>query len=118
MRRHTETKVITTHFVFCEGCNHKYEVGSEDAKPSTIETCPKHGEYCVYCTDDPEKIGFPLQICPNCSITWTQIMERQREKGSIVGPNLQMKKMDLPEPFIVLRNDTSGWWIGSKEESK
>lgn len=119
MKRHSETTVVITHYGFCERCNHKWVTGSADAVSLSVEVCPAHGEWCCYCTDDPEKISFPLQICPDCKITWKEAMYRQRKKGRITGPNYNMDKgMDLPEPFIVLRNDTTGWWIGSKKEVK
>lgn len=116
MKRHSETTVVVTHHGFCERCNHKWITGSEDAIPTTVEVCPAHGEWCCRCTDNPEKVGFPLQICPECEITWKEVMQRQKDKGKITGPNLNMDKgMDLPKPFILLRSDTTGCWIGSEE---
>jgi len=106
MYHRVKTKTIVTDIYTCERC------GREVMFLGTV-TCPEHGEFCCRCHNEKES-RFPLEICPDCKITWNEAM-----KGAhINGPNLQFDKIDLPYPYIVIRDDVSGVWIGSKKPSE
>ena len=118
MKRESVTMTTTTHYVICESCRHIFEVYSETTIPGYLVECPKHGEFCAYCLDSfIDKGDFPLNVCPSCNILCSEIIKRQIEKGIERGPNLSFSYLDLPKPFIVIKNDTTGWWIGSEKET-
>jgi hypothetical protein len=103
--RKTETYIIDIYT--CERCGYETEFKVNTA------ICPKHGEFCNECRNREES-RFPLVICPECKITWEEAMKT----AHVNGPNLQFYKMELPDPFIIIRDDSSGTWIGSKKNLK
>jgi len=105
MIHRTETKTTTTDIYTCERC------GRENIKGAT-KTCPAHGEYCCYCHNEQES-RYPLEICPECKIIWEEVIKRCG-----MGAGGELKNINPPDPFIIARNDTSGYWIGSKKTFK
>lgn len=104
MKHKTRTYTMTEDIYTCERCG--YEV---DFKRTEV-VCPKHGEFCSECCNKKES-RFPLMICPECNITYKEAMSG----AHINGPNLQFDKIDLSDPFVVIKDNTSGVWIGSKK---
>lgn len=105
MKVTTRKYMVTERTYECEGCGHQSDV------EITTAHCPLHGEYCSNCCNREES-KFPLMICPKCDIKWLDVMRR----AEIVGPNLAIGNINLAAPIVLLRNDTTGWWLGREKE--
>ena len=113
MRIEKEHVDYTNIYYICEGCNYRWLDSG-----IYISHCPKHGDFCEHCCSmDPQKLVFPFVICPKCKITGGDLISYQYQiNNPPVGPNLQWDKIFLPEPLIIVRSDSTGYWIGSKKE--
>ena len=109
MKHDTEVKTIFTHIYSCERCGNEVMRAEIPLYKEFTTKCPKHGEYCYKCCNKEES-KFPLTICPECKITCKEIIERCG-----IGAGGGLIKIDLPDPFIIIRDDSSGYWIGSKK---
>lgn len=98
-------KKIEVHYMkdiyTCERCGAEYEF------VNAAVTCPKHGEFCYKCHNEKESM-FPLEICPECKITYQEAI---KTTPSLVG----LTEIQLPDHFIVILRDSRGIWIGSKK---
>lgn len=103
MKHKRVTRTIVEDIYLCEKC---------ESRITSAKTCPEHGEFCYNCSNKKES-RFPLMICPECNITWKEVIEHCG-----IGPGGGLIKKDLPEPFIIVRDDSSGYWIGSKKSIK
>ena len=100
-------KYDTIHYI-CERCGHKWQNSG-----IYISNCPVHGDFCLCCSKKPY---FPFAICPDCNITDNEICAYQYQNNNPPdGPMYMIKNLLLPEPFIILKHDPTGFWIGSKE---
>lgn len=114
MRVEEEHVEYTNTYYICERCNYRWLDSGR-----YIICCPTHGDFCSHCTlfIDPKKLAFPFVICPECKITGNEIISYQYQNNNPpTGPNCQWDKILLPEPFVIVRDDSSGYWIGSKKE--
>lgn len=103
--KHSKITITTVEDVYiCERCSH------ESGYKGFTAVCPKHGEYCSNCCNKKES-RFPFMICPECKISWKEAIE----SGKIVGPNLILENINLPTPFIIIK-ENGGYWIGSKKK--
>lgn len=107
MKHRRVTRTIVEDFYSCERCG--YGLILQEPSKFTV-LCPEHGEFCPNCCNKEES-RYPLIICPECNITWKEVMRGVHRTG----PNFQFDKIEVPEPFIVIRDDSSGTWIGSKK---
>jgi len=78
----------------------------------SVAKCPAHGYFCSSCYNG-EKSPFPLSICPKCNeeITADELIKNANR----VGPNGAFNDLNLPYPYIVLKDITTGHWIGRNE---
>lgn len=109
MKYREEQHTYIEYIYSCERCG--YEVRFETRVYWSLAiNCPKHGEFCYKCAH-PKESKFPLMICPECNITWKEVIEHCGigPGGGLIKPEL------LPNPFIIIKNDSSGYWIGSKK---
>lgn len=115
MRIEKEHVDYTNTYYICERCNYRWLDSGK-----SIVCCPKHGDFCGHCLlEDPKRLTFPFVICPDCKITGNEVISYQYQNNNPpTGPNCQWDKILLPEPFIIIRDDSSGYWIGSKSKKE
>lgn len=97
-------------YYICERCGYRWQNSN-----LYISRCPTHGDFCTHCVKKPR---FPFVICPDCKIGEDTIVSYQYQKNNPPkGPNYLIENLLLPDPFIVIKHDTTGFWIGSEEVS-
>jgi len=99
----TIVKTVKVNHYICERCGYEWQ------DKMFIETCPKHGEFCVNCSNKNK--GFIFIVCPECKITERELLEQLTK--SYEG-NIPILKLIKKKPFIVIKEDQPCYWIGSK----
>jgi len=109
MKVEVEHVEFTITYYICERCGYKWQNSN-----IYISNCPIHGDFCFHCSKKPY---FPFIICPDCKITNNEITSYQyQNNNSPNGPIYLIKNLLLPEPFTILKRESTGFWIGSKGE--